>query len=308
MKYYLKPWHQSKFESKTKVLLQNNMSVIRYVRRYNGKEATFYTDDCILYRNMYVFVGDFLEKAVLSYLEIKQKCSDSSIKSAFEDCPNIYAYLENYTNGNDSPIIILNTKEGDYYCLKESYCTIFYKKKWNFNNLNKIAENFRKEIPLIKTYRLKPSFMQRAKNFFLKSSKYALKFVVRAGVIIAGSAIGANLDLPDFDFDIDVPDFDTDYDFDIDTRYETGYEIADNSAYNFSSESSGYNVSFGAQDATLKRSGGGLGSLDVTITKEPGSSNLFCITDGTHTIHDIPGGTRDIKIDGIKYILPKLKG
>lgn len=73
-------------------------------------------------------------------------------------------------------------------------------------------------------------------------------------------------------------------------------------------DTNGYNVSFGAQNETLKRSGGGLGSLDVTITKEPGSSNLFCITDGTHTIHNVKGGTNSITIDGIKYFLPKLKG
>lgn len=69
-----------------------------------------------------------------------------------------------------------------------------------------------------------------------------------------------------------------------------------------------YNIAFGAQEATLQRSGGGLGSLDVTITKEPGSSNLYCISDGTHTIHNVKGGTHSIRIDGIKYILPKLKG
>ena len=308
MEYYLKSWHPSKFESTTKISLPNNSSFLKYVRCYNGKEAVFYTDNCVFYRDMYIYIGDFLEKAVLSYIEIKHKCSDKSIKAAFEESPNIYAYLENFTNGHSSPIILLSTNDGDFYCLKESYCTLFYAKKWNFNNLNAIAEIFRKEIPLIKTYRLKPSFMQRAKNFFLKSSKYALKFVVRAGVIVAAGAIGANLDLPDFDFDIDVPDNDMDYDFDIDSGYDSSYELAEYSTSGFTSEPSGYNVSFGAQNATLERSGGGLGSLNVTITKEPGSSNLFCITDGTNTIHNVKGGTNSIKIDGIKYLLPKLKG
>ena len=55
-----------------------------------------------------------------------------------------------------------------------------------------------------------------------------------------------------------------------------------------------YNIAFGAQEATLQRCGGGLGSLDVTITKEPGSANSFCITDGTNTIHNVQGGTRRI--------------
>lgn len=304
MEYYIKPWHHSKFESETKIKLENNSYLIKYKRCFDGKEATFYANNA-LYRDMYVYVGDFLEKAVLSYIEISKKCTNSSIKSAFEECPNIYAYLENYVNDYHSPIVKVTTYKGDFYCLRMSYFRLFYKKKWIFNDLHKIAEIFRKEIPLIKNHRLELSFLQKTKNFFLKSSKYALKFVVRAGVIVAASAIGANIDLPDFDFDIDVPDFDGDYDFGIDTGYDS---------YNYDATTlglevnNGYNVSFGAQDATLQRSGGGLGSLDVTITKEPGSSNLFCITDGTHTFHNVKGGTNFIKIDGIKYILPKLKG
>lgn len=308
MEYYIKPWHRSKFESKTNILLPDKSRLIRFIRCYKGKEATFYTTNGILFRYMYVFIGDFLEKAILSYMEISQKCSSSSIKSAFEDCPNIYAYLENFVNGYSSPIKKVCTDNGEYYCLVQSYCTLFYTKKWVFNDLNRIAEIFRKEIPLIKAYRLELNFKQKVKKFFLKSSKYALKFIVRAGVIVAAGAVGANIDLPDFDFDIDVPDFDTDYDFSIGADYEVGYQIPDYSDSAFLSDLSGYNVSFGAQDATLQRCGGGLGGLDVTITKEPGSSNLFCITDGTHTIHKVKGGTNSIKIDGIKYLLPKLKG
>lgn len=306
MKYYIQPWHNSKFESKSKILLQNNSSILRYVRCYDRKEATFYTENTIIIRNMYVYLGDFLEKTVLSYIEIKHKCSNSSIKSAFEECPKLYENLENFICDRDSRIVILATKEGDFYCLKGCYCTLFCSKRKEFNNLVKLAEIFRKEISLIKTERLKPSFMQKAKNFFKKSSKYALKFVVRAGVIVAASAIGANLDLPDFDFDTGGPDFDTDFDFD--SGYDIGYDVSDCGLSELPYESGGYNISFGAQQATLERSGGGLGSLPVTITKEPGSSNLFCITDGTTTIHNVKGGTNSIKIDGIKYILPKLKG
>lgn len=106
-----------------------------------------------------------------------------------------------------------------------------------------------------------------------------------------------DIDIPD---DVYVPDDSTGLDVDaIDSDYapEAYTDLSDQ-----------YNVSFGAQNETLRRSGGGLGSLDVTITKEPGSSSLFCITDGTTTIHNVPRGQNSIKIDGIKYILPKLKG
>ena len=131
---------------------------------------------------------------------------------------------------------------------------------------------------------------------------------VKVGAALAGvlvikmvlKSIGQDYDA-DFDFDTDTPDVDVDMDIDADTNCEFTPEAFGNLDHE-------YNISFGAQDATLQRSGGGLGSLDVTITKEPGSSNLFCITDGTHTIHNVKGGTNSIRIDGIKYILPKLKG
>ena len=109
-----------------------------------------------------------------------------------------------------------------------------------------------------------------------------------------------------FDFDGSMLDIDGDM-----SNYESGshdpeFDVNDYVLNN--TPDSLYNVSFGAQKESLQRSGGGLGSLDVTITKEPGSSNLFCITDGRHTIHDVPGSTKTIEISGITYKLPKLKG
>lgn len=114
---------------------------------------------------------------------------------------------------------------------------------------------------------------------------------------LLGLAEDVDIDIPD---DICIPDDSIGLDVDaIDSDYipEAYTDLSDQ-----------YNVSFEAQKATLRRSGGGLGSLDVTITKEPGSSSLFCITDGTTTIHNVPRGQNSINIDGIKYILPKLKG
>ena len=118
-------------------------------------------------------------------------------------------------------------------------------------------------------------------------------------------------DLADLADVIDTSNFSFDSDIDyIDWETEPDLILSEN---DFTPEAYAgledqYNVSFGAQKESLQRSGGGLGSLDVTITKEPGSSNLFCITDGRHTIHDVPGGTKTIEISGITYKLPKLKG
>lgn len=253
MEYYLKPCNISKSESKTKIKLQNNLSVIRYVRCYNGGEVTFYTDDTTSFRNMYIYIGDFLEKLVLSYIEIKEKCSNSSIRDAFEDCPNIYEFLKNYANGYSSPITFLYANNRYYYCIKRSYCTLFNSKKRIFKSLHNLAEVFRKEIPLIKGSLLKPSLKMRTKKFLADSGKDALKFVVRAGVIVAAATVGANLDLPDFDFDIDIPDvelpdFDMDYDLGADISNVNDYGSAE-----LTSVSNGSNISFGSNKDWLER-------------------------------------------------------
>lgn len=68
----------------------------------------------------------------------------------------------------------------------------------------------------------------------------------------------------------------------------------------------GYNVSFKSQKATLESVGGI--KLDATIDKEPGTANRFCIKTWKGTVHDVPGGTHSVKINGIVYLLPKLIG
>lgn len=68
----------------------------------------------------------------------------------------------------------------------------------------------------------------------------------------------------------------------------------------------GYNVSFKSQRATLESVGGI--KLDATIDKEPGTANRFCIKTWKGTVHDVPGGTHSVKINGIVYLLPKLIG
>ena len=310
MQYYLSSWNDVMFESTSKVVLGNGARMLKYVRHYNNTLATFYTDNTYIFRIMYIYTGEFLYKTVLSYMEIKNKCSNKSIKAAFEQAPTLYNQLNSFLNGDSCNICIVQSKEGEKYCITGSYCTLFSSKRRVFYNLSKLADIFRNEIQLIKPERLEPCFAQKLKRFFSKAGTYALKFVVRAGVVVVGSAIGANLDLPDFDFDLDTPDINNDFDFDLDTD-DTFLPLVDSGNGDLCvnlNNSDDYNVSFGSQKASLDRVGRGLGSVDVTITKEPGSSNLFCISDGTNTIHDVKGGTNFIKIDGIKYHLPKLKG
>lgn len=68
----------------------------------------------------------------------------------------------------------------------------------------------------------------------------------------------------------------------------------------------GYNVSFKSQKVTLESVGGI--KLDATIDKEPGTANRFCIKTWKGTVHDVPGGTHSVKINGNVYKLPKLIG
>lgn len=72
------------------------------------------------------------------------------------------------------------------------------------------------------------------------------------------------------------------------------------------SHNSGNNISFGSQKVTLESLGGK--ELPATIDKEPGTSNSFTIKTSKGTINNVKGGTERIKIDGIIYKLPKLKG
>ena len=67
-----------------------------------------------------------------------------------------------------------------------------------------------------------------------------------------------------------------------------------------------YNVSFGSQKATLE-SNGGL-KLDAIIDKEPGTANHFTIKTKKGTVTNVVGGTHTVKINGIEYKLPVLKG
>ena len=143
MEYYLSQWHKSMFESRMTIQLDENNNLYKFVRCYDGKKTIFYTETNALSRWMYIYAGDFIQKAVLSFIEIENKCSNKSIDAAFEDCPNLYKWLKDFTRDNLSPIVILNIDGSDYYCLRESYVTFITSKKKNFKYLCEKADLFR---------------------------------------------------------------------------------------------------------------------------------------------------------------------
>jgi hypothetical protein len=163
---------------------------------------------------MYIYIGDFIEKLVLSYIEVSEKCTKRSVKKAFELCPNLTKWISQYSKGKDSPIRCLtlyNNTDKKVYCLGLPYSIIFDGKKSTYNELSKIAETIREEGRLINKSALVGNgvFAARAKKALATTAKYTIK----AGAMILLGAIGANIDGPDIDINIpipnvDIPDFD----------------------------------------------------------------------------------------------------
>lgn len=163
------------------------------------------------------------------------------------------------------------------------------------------------------TYEI-PPFLKKAAIY---SGVYAVKFAAR----MIGSDFNANFDInvdvpdiPDFGgFDLASTNFEFDADFDTDIDFNSDFDTGslysgdfDTSDYNDTSNS-GYNVSFHGQDAVLHTPGDGQ-HLEATITKEPGSSNTFTIKTDKGTVSGVPGNASRVRINGIQYILPRLKG
>lgn len=149
-----------------------------------------------------------------------------------------------------------------------------------------------------------PPFIKKA---LIYGGVYAVKFAAR----MVGADFNANID-----FDVDIPDVhdlggvdlgvpDFEFDADFDTDFDVGSLDSDGTFGNI--EGGDYNVSFQGQKETLHTPGDGQ-HLDVTITKEHGSSNLFTISSDKGTVHHVSGTDSSVRINGIKYILPKLKG
>lgn len=209
--YYLTPWDSSLKENKQKVYVSDNKTIYQYIRKYGNNKAVFYTDDSIFAkRRMYIFIGPFLEKAILSYTEICAKCTKSSIKEAFKNCPNILVWFKDVLKEKRNGVIVeIQLPTGRIYCIQGRYDALFGSKKSTFMELCRYAEIIRTELSLINKSALKvqKSLIQKFGSFLWRN----LKYIVRGGVIIAASTIGANIDLPDFDFDVETPDFDVDF-------------------------------------------------------------------------------------------------
>lgn len=209
--YYLEPWDSNQKENKQKVYVSDNKTIYKYRRKYGNNKAVFYADNSFwTKRRMYIFIGPFLEKAILSYAEICAKCTPSSVKEAFINCPNILAWFKDVLKEKRNGVIVeLQLPDGRIFCIQGRYDALFGSKKSTFMKLCRQAEILRTELSLINKSALKvqKSFGQKICSFFMKN----LKYIVRGGAIIAASMIGTNIDLPDFDFDVETPDFDVDF-------------------------------------------------------------------------------------------------
>lgn len=211
MDYYLTPWGSIQKENKRKAYVSDNITLYQYIRKYGNNKAVFYTDDSIFTkRRMYIFIGPFLEKAILSYAEICAKCTKHSIKEAFKNCPHLLAWFKDVLKEKRNGVIVeLQLPDGRIYCIQGRYDALLGSKKSTFMKLCRHAEIIRTELSLINKSALKvqKSFIQKVGSFLGRN----LKYIVRGGVIMAASMIGANIDLPDFDFDVETPDFDVDF-------------------------------------------------------------------------------------------------
>lgn len=204
--------------TKQKIDFTDSVSLYKFTRNYNnGNEVIFYTTTSLFGREMYIYIGDFIEKLVLSYIEVSEKCTKRSVKKAFELCPNLTKWISQYSKGKDSPIRCLtlyNNTDKKVYCLGLPYSIIFDGKKSTYNELSKIAETIREEGRLINKSALVGNgvFAAKAKKALATTAKYTIK----AGAMILLGAIGANIDGPDINIDIPIPNVDLpDFDFEI---------------------------------------------------------------------------------------------
>lgn len=297
-------------------------------QRFGNRVITYYKGKNFLplEKNQWYFVIYLTQKENSVIKEIQDLvcyCEYDSIKLTLKDYPHIckVCLVNIFGDTHDDPgfegyegVVAYSGDENVGYKARimasvKTNDISYEQEQWVLSKLVKEFEAFLEEV---KRFRYRADFLKlKAEKMEIVESQrrnYAeyensrrntkQKLSIERCLFIAG-AVGLKYLVKSFGGEIDLPTDSIEVPDNVDSDYTPeSYASLDNQ----------YNISFGAQEATLQRSGGGLGSLDVTITKEPGSSNLFCITDGTHTVHNVKGGTNFIKIDGIKYILPKLKG
>lgn len=313
--------------TKQKIDFTDSVSLYKFTRNYNnGNEAIFYTTTSSFGREMYIYIGDFIEKLVLSYIEVSEKCTKRSVKKAFELCPNLTKWISQYSKGKDSPIKCLtlsNNTNKKVYCLGLPYSIIFDGKKSTYNELAKIAETIREEGRLINKSALVGNGVAAAKA--KKALATTAKYTIKAGAMILLGAIGANIDgpdinidipipnvdLPDFDFEIpeidvpeiDVPDIDVP-DIDITTDLGSDFNIPETDV-NYDTPDQGNAISFLGSSKSDGFIPDGTIKLERTIS---GTTDTFALfTKGGHEYVKVNGcfiqidGSGTVNINNIKY-------
>ena len=314
----------------------------------NGEYITYYKtyqwrafEDNITWFSIYV--DKFLYDILREIYTLDYNFSLESIEKSIKDYPNlisVWCHNRNYGNesissgiddsryglGSDAnptcnlTIIAFGSPQDinsdNYYLslLLEKY-NLLKKECANFHYSTDALEisDYRKfEMEIEKMEKINnntpPKKRSKLEKYLILAGVFGLKFAVRS---IGGDI---NIDVPiDADVDIDVDaDLNLGNDSSIPISDASNLLGADNSAVDFDADndtsvSNGYNVSFGAQKETLTSRGGGQ-HLDVTIEKEPGTANSFTISSKKGTVSGVSGSENWVKISGILYKLPKLKG
>lgn len=339
MRCYRTPWNKHSHNEinnfSREVTVSHGDSVKRhYLREYAYKvynSATHRDEQFVVYSDVtagrsYVYVGDGFMKLVLMYEEIVKKCTRTSVKKAFRDAYLLKLMIE---EGRYYKISFDNSDKV-YYCLKVHSSSIFPSRyaKTAYRNAMKLMKRLSENAQHIHFDKLKGKgwWLPGLEQFLVK---FGLKLAIGAVIAgVAGAAAGAGLSIFDGDdgslFGMDGENASPDLDFDVDgfdaslgdnqmllTDGSDGQDVdffeSESDGYFDSSSNNGYNVSFGSQKETLTAQGGGQ-HIDVTIEKEPGTSNKFSISSSNGTIHNVSGGDMWVKINGINYKLPRLKG
>lgn len=217
--------------------------------------------------------------------ELTAGCTNDSVRDFLAKYPYTY-HLVNRNFLGDSEL-----GRGDNYLVMGSFCAsseLMDKAKLFAFKIDKmLVELANMQLDTRKLVRREPFL----KDSDIKIPKW-VKVAAAVGTVVVIKVIVKSIGQ---DVNIEIPEFDGDVDVDV--------EVDDNNEF----LSNSYNVSFGAQSETLTSKGGGQ-QLPVTITKEPGSANLFCIESNKGVVHNVKGGTTFVDINGISYRLPKLKG
>lgn len=290
--------------------------------------------------DFYFNIGDKTVKLLKELRDLTYGRTDSSCKKVFERYPTVLKLVNEWLFKNQPWDFY-----GPYIYKRIRFQTedLLVSAK----NISKEIDSLFEELSNLEIdTSLLEKYKNPFEDYDIKIPQWVKKAAIVGGIVlikVAVKSIGGDvdLDIPDFDGDVDIdididgPDIDgdvnidihgdTDVNFDPDLTeidsdndinvesYSEGCEISENLGDSHSDNSNtlheeSYNPCFKAQDATLKSQGGG-STIKVTITREPGTSNQFCIElPSGDKIHNVSGTRNTIEINQIVYKLPVLKG